>query len=120
MAVRLRDVAERAGVSVKTASNVINDYPHIKPATRKRVEEAIRELRYRPNVSARQLKYGRAGFLALAVPQMDAPVLRRGRRQDQRRGHPAGLHPAARRDRGGPGGRAHWCWTAYGPTSSTG
>ena len=73
MAVRLRDVAERAGVSVKTASNVINDYPHIKPATRKRVEEAIRELRYRPNISARQLKFGRAGFLALAVPQMDAP-----------------------------------------------
>ena len=73
MAVRLRDVAERAGVSVKTASNVINDYPHIKPATRKRVEEAIRELRYRPNESARQLKHGRGGFLALAVPQMESP-----------------------------------------------
>ena len=32
-----------------------------------------RELRYRPNESARQLKHGRSGFLALAVPQMDAP-----------------------------------------------
>ena len=73
MAVRLRDVAERAGVSVKTASNVINNYPHIKPSTRQRVETAIRELRYRPNESARQLKHGRSGFLALAVPQMDAP-----------------------------------------------
>lgn len=73
MAVRLRDVAERAGVSVKTASNVINNYPHIKPSTRERVEIAIRELRYRPNESARQLKHGRSGFLALAVPQMDAP-----------------------------------------------
>ncbi len=73
MAVRLRDVAERAGVSVKTASNVINNYPHIKTSTRERVEAAIRELRYRPNESARQLKHGRSGFLALAVPQMDAP-----------------------------------------------
>lgn len=73
MAVRLKDVAERAGVSVKTASNVINDYPHIRPATRARVEEAIEALRYRPNLSARQLKHGRAGFLALAVPQVDAP-----------------------------------------------
>ena len=73
MAVRLRDVAELAGVSVKTASNVINDYPHIKPSTRERVEAAIAELRYRPNESARQLKHGRSGFLALAVPQMDAP-----------------------------------------------
>src|SRR5687767_15063856 len=73
MSARLTDVAERAGVSVKTASNVINNYPHIKPSTRARVEAAIQELHYRPNVSARQLKYGRAGFLALAVPQMDAP-----------------------------------------------
>ncbi|HEY5822301.1 MAG TPA: LacI family DNA-binding transcriptional regulator [Propionibacteriaceae bacterium] len=73
MAARLKDVAELAGVSLKTASNVINDYEHIKPSTRARVEAAIRELRYRPNVSARQLKFGRAGFLALAVPQMDSP-----------------------------------------------
>ncbi len=73
MAVTLRQVAERAGVSVKTASNVINNYPHIKPATRARVEAAISELRYRPNLSARQLKYGKAGFLALAVPQLDSP-----------------------------------------------
>jgi DNA-binding LacI/PurR family transcriptional regulator len=73
MVARLKDVAELAGVSVKTASNVINDYPHIKPSTRSRVEAAIQELHYRPNASARQLKYGRAGFLALAVPQMDSP-----------------------------------------------
>lgn len=73
MAARLKDVAELAGVSLKTASNVINDYAHIKPSTRARVEAAIAELRYRPNASARQLKYGRAGFLALAVPQMDSP-----------------------------------------------
>lgn len=73
MAARLRDVAERAGVSVKTASNVVNNYPHIRPATRKKVEQAIAELHYRPNLSARRLKHGRAGFLALAVPQMDSP-----------------------------------------------
>ncbi len=73
MVARLKDVAELAGVSLKTASNVINDYAHIKPSTRAKVEAAIAELRYRPNISARQLKYGRAGFLALAVPQMDSP-----------------------------------------------
>jgi DNA-binding LacI/PurR family transcriptional regulator len=73
MPARLKDVAELAGVSVKTASNVVNDHPHIRPSTRAKVEAAIAELRYRPNVSARQLKYGRAGFLALAVPQIDSP-----------------------------------------------
>ncbi|NLE97697.1 MAG: LacI family transcriptional regulator [Propionibacterium sp.] len=73
MAVTLRDVAERAGVSVKTVSNVVNDYAHITPATRGKVQRAIDELGYRPNLSARQLKYGRSGFLALALPHLDSP-----------------------------------------------
>jgi plasmid maintenance system antidote protein VapI len=38
MAVRLRDVAARAGVSVKTVSNVVNGYVHVSPQTRTRVE----------------------------------------------------------------------------------
>jgi DNA-binding LacI/PurR family transcriptional regulator len=66
-------VAERAGVSIKTASNVLNNRPYVKASTRERVEAAMAELRYRPNLSARSLKHGRAGFLALAVPAMDSP-----------------------------------------------
>ncbi len=73
MAVILRDVAERAGVSIKTASNVINNYKHVRPATREKVEAAIAELGYRPNLSARQLKYGRSGFVALALPYVNSP-----------------------------------------------
>ncbi len=73
MAVRLRDVAERAGVSVRTASNVVNEFPHVKASTRTKVQAAIDELGYRPNLSARQLKYGRSGFLTLAVPQIASP-----------------------------------------------
>lgn len=73
MAVRLRDVAERAGVSLKTASNVLNNYEHVKASTREKVARAIAELGYRPNLSARQLKYGRSGFLALALPHLDSP-----------------------------------------------
>lgn len=73
MAARLRDVAELAGVSVKTVSNVVNNHPNIKASTRTKVEGAIAELRYRPNLSAKNLKHGRAGFLALAVPAMDSP-----------------------------------------------
>ncbi len=73
MAVRLRDVAERAGVSIRTASNVVNDYEHVRPETRAKVQAAIDELGYRPNLSAKQLKYGRSGFLALAIPQIDSP-----------------------------------------------
>ncbi|WFE32302.1 LacI family DNA-binding transcriptional regulator [Micromonospora sp. WMMD975] len=70
---RLKDVAERAGVSVKTVSNVVNGYQHVRAATRARVEEAIAELHYRPNLSARNLRTGRTGVIALAVPELDLP-----------------------------------------------
>ena len=70
MAATLHDVARLAGVSIKTVSNVINDYPHIRPATRARVEQAIAELGYQPNLSARSLRSGRTGAIALAVPEL--------------------------------------------------
>lgn len=73
MAVRLVDVARLAGVSVKTVSNVVNNAPHIRESTREKVEAAIAELGYRPNLAARQLKSGRAGFLALVVPDLRSP-----------------------------------------------
>jgi len=59
-----------AGVSIKTVSNVINDYPHVRPGTRSRVEAAIAELAYRPNASARGLRSGRTGIIGLAVPAL--------------------------------------------------
>ncbi|MFI2485515.1 LacI family DNA-binding transcriptional regulator [Promicromonospora kroppenstedtii] len=73
MRVTLRHVAERAGVSFKTVSNVINGHPNVRPETRERVESAIAELRYRPNTSARSLRHGRAGFLAIALPELTSP-----------------------------------------------
>ncbi|WP_394550843.1 LacI family DNA-binding transcriptional regulator [Agromyces sp. MMS24-JH15] len=70
MATTLHDVARLAGVSIKTVSNVINDYPHIKPETRARVERAIAELGYTPNLTARSLRSGRTGAIALAIPDL--------------------------------------------------
>jgi DNA-binding LacI/PurR family transcriptional regulator len=68
---RLKDVAELAGVSIKTVSNVVNGYPHVSGETRTKVEAAIAELSYRPNLSARSLRSGRSGVVALAVPELD-------------------------------------------------
>lgn len=73
MGVSLKDVALRAGVSVKTVSNVVNNYPHIRPVTRDRVQRAIDELGYRPNPTARHLRTGRSGIIALAVPELGNP-----------------------------------------------
>lgn len=70
MTARMRDVAQRAGVSLKTVSNVINHYPHITPTTRARVDAAIAELDYRPNLGARSLRSGRCGVIALAIPDL--------------------------------------------------
>ena len=73
MAVGLKDVAARAGVSVKTASNVINDYPFVRPETRARVQRAVDELGYRPNLTARRLRTGRSGLIALSLPEITMP-----------------------------------------------
>ncbi|GAA1439486.1 LacI family DNA-binding transcriptional regulator [Leifsonia poae] len=70
MAVTLHDVARAAGVSIKTVSNVINDYPHIRESTRARVLEAIAELGYQPNLSARGLRSGRTGAISLIIPDL--------------------------------------------------
>jgi len=69
----LKDVAELAGVSWSTVSNVIHDHPYIRDETRKRVEAAIAEIGYRPSLVGRQLRRGRSDLLALAVPEIASP-----------------------------------------------
>jgi LacI family transcriptional regulator len=49
------DVADLAGVSIKTVSRVVNCEPHVRPSTKERVDQAIAELNYRPDESARLL-----------------------------------------------------------------
>lgn len=71
--VTMQDVAQAAGVSPMTVSNVVNDRPHIKPATKKRVLAAIDELGYRVNAAGRNLRTGRTGTIGLAVPEIDNP-----------------------------------------------
>jgi DNA-binding LacI/PurR family transcriptional regulator len=73
MRVSLKDVAEHAGVSIKTVSNVVNNYPHVTPATREKVQHAIDTLGYQPNLTARHLRKGRTGIIALAVPELGNP-----------------------------------------------
>jgi LacI family repressor for deo operon, udp, cdd, tsx, nupC, and nupG len=69
----LRDVAELAGVSPRTVSNVVNGYARVTESTREKVERAIAELGYRPNVLARNLATGRSGQIVVVVPYLDTP-----------------------------------------------
>lgn len=86
----MADVARLAGVSVKTVSNVLNDYPYIRAETRDKVLAAVAELGYQVNHTARSLRSGRTGMIGLAVPELGQPyfgqladeVLAAGRRHD--------------------------------------
>ncbi|MEL6687931.1 MAG: LacI family DNA-binding transcriptional regulator [Pseudomonadota bacterium] len=61
----IKQVAERAGVSLMTVSRVINKNGIVKSTTRDRVQQAINDLNYRPNISARRLAGGKSLFLGL-------------------------------------------------------
>ncbi|MCB1568912.1 MAG: LacI family DNA-binding transcriptional regulator [Xanthomonadales bacterium] len=65
MPATIKDVAERAKVSLKTVSRVINDEVSVKASTRARVLKVIEELAYRPDQSARSLRGARSYAIGL-------------------------------------------------------
>lgn len=69
----IKDVAKMAGVSVATVSRVINNSGYVNEVTKKRVEQAISQLNYRPNNVARSLFHGRSQMIALLVPDIMNP-----------------------------------------------
>jgi DNA-binding LacI/PurR family transcriptional regulator len=60
-------------VSQATVSNAVNGYRPVSEDARRRVQQAIDELGYAPNLSARHLRSGRTGLVALAIPELDNP-----------------------------------------------
>lgn len=65
------DVAKMAGVSTATVSHVINNTRFVTDDTRERVNQAIRELGYAPNASARTLKTGKTNKIQFIIPDVD-------------------------------------------------
>ncbi|MFT7287460.1 MAG: LacI family transcriptional regulator [Halieaceae bacterium] len=64
-ATNIDDVAQLAGVSIKTVSRVVNREPNVRESTRLLVEQAISTLNYRPNTSARNLASQSARLIVL-------------------------------------------------------
>ncbi len=60
MAVTIRDVAAKCGLSISTVSKAFNNYSDISPQTRQTVQQAAREIGYYPNAIARTLKTNRS------------------------------------------------------------
>jgi DNA-binding LacI/PurR family transcriptional regulator len=73
MASGMKDVATHARVSITTVSHVLNKTRYVAPETRKRVQEAIRELRFYKDAHARRLASGRSNFFGLIVSDITNP-----------------------------------------------
>jgi LacI family transcriptional regulator len=70
VAVSLRDVARRSGVSVSTASRALRGSGRVSAATEAKVRTAAAALGYRPNASARALRTARSGFVGLVITNL--------------------------------------------------
>ena len=67
MSATIKDVAKLANVSISTVSRVINDSKPVSPEVRKRVQDAIKELEYKPNEVARSLVTKKSNLIGLIV-----------------------------------------------------
>lgn len=69
----IKDVADSAGVSVGTVSNVLNHPERVSPATLTEVNRVISEISYVPNDAARQLRAGQSSMIGMIVPDITNP-----------------------------------------------
>ena len=69
--VSIEDVARLAGVSITTVSRVINKFPSVKEKNRKKVLEAIKQLKFQPSVFAQRLATGKSNVVALVIPRYE-------------------------------------------------
>jgi LacI family transcriptional regulator len=74
MTTTIKEVAERAGVSVSTVSRVLNDYPFVSKPARQRVVAAMAELEYRPDMAARSMRTGTTRAVGFVVSDITNPV----------------------------------------------
>jgi LacI family transcriptional regulator len=72
--ITLREVASEAGVSVSTASRVLNQQPFVSADVRERVLLASERLGYRPDVAARAMRTGTTGAVGLVVSDISNPL----------------------------------------------
>ncbi len=73
MAVRMKDIADRLGISIVTVSRALRNRPDIAPETKAKVLECAERLNYRPNLMARSLVTGRSSLIGLVVPDLIHP-----------------------------------------------
>ncbi len=69
----IKDIAEKAGVSIMTVSRVINNSGYVSMKTRIKVESVLKEMNYQPNLLARSLINRKSHFISIIVPDISNP-----------------------------------------------
>ena len=70
--IRIKDIAERAGVSVGTVDRVLHDRPNVSQPAREKVEKALKEMNYQPNMYASALAYNKQYTFFLLLPKHES------------------------------------------------
>ncbi len=92
MSITIRDVAEKAGVSVTTVSRTLNNRGYISKETREKVYAVIQELNYSPNLLARSLSGARTQVIGLVLPSMNHPFFAQLAQMIEHRFYRLGYH----------------------------
>ena len=75
--ITIKDIARHLSISVSTVSRAVGDDKNIRKETKEKVMEAVKELGYRPNPVATNLKYGHTNAVGVIVPEMVTPFASR-------------------------------------------
>lgn len=75
MAVTIKDIAERAGVSFSTVSKALRDSPLVRPETKRKILAIAEEMGYRPNIAARRLVSNKSWTIGVAWPSLHRVTL---------------------------------------------
>ena len=67
--IRIKDIAERAGVSVGTVDRVLHKRPNVSAPAREKVEQALKEMNYQPNMYASALAHNKSYTFYLFIPK---------------------------------------------------
>ena len=70
--VRIKDIAEKSGVSVGTVDRVLHNRPNVSKAAREKVEKVLNEINYQPNMYASALAYNKSYKFYCIIPQHDS------------------------------------------------
>lgn len=88
--VKIKDVADAAGVSTATVSRVLANKPHVRQEVKERVMEVVNELNYRPNRVARSLRSRKSSIIGLIVSDIENPFFQQVSRAVEDAAHEMG------------------------------